>query len=46
MLKTCDKYPTLDSLRSYLLEHFYMHKIENFSNVAKAQKVVYDDTIE
>ena len=46
MLRGCDQYPTLDSLRTYLLELSDMHEIENLSYVAKGQKIMYNDTIE
>ena len=43
MLRSCDQYPTLDSLWTYLLELFDIH--ENLSYVAKEQKILYNDTI-
>ena len=46
MLRSCDQYPTLDSLRTYLLELLGMHEIEILSYVAKGQKIIYNDTIE
>ena len=46
MLRSCDQYPTLDSLRTYLLELFDLHEIENLSFVTKGQENMYNDTIE
>ena len=46
MLRSCDQYSALDSLRAYLLERLDMHKIENLSNGAKGQKIIYNNTIE
>ena len=46
MLRSCDRYLTMDSLRTYLLELFDVHEIENLSDVAKRQKIMYNDTIE
>ena len=31
MLRSCDQFPTMDSLRTYLLELFDMHEIESLS---------------
>ena len=46
MLRSCDQYPTLDSLRTYLLELFDMYEIENLSFVTKGQENINNDTIE
>ena len=46
MLRSCDRYLTMDSLRTYLLELFDVHEIENLSYVAKRQKIMYNDTTE
>ena len=46
MHRSCDQYPTLDNLRTYLLELFDMHEIDSFSYVAKRQKILYNDAIQ
>ena len=43
---SCDQHPTLDILRTYLLELLDMHEIENLSYVAKGQEIMYNETIE